>query len=956
MKLINAESEDARVKLIAGESAGLTLGVVQAVNDSAFAKVRKEPNKEVERIARIGLLLSEQLHDAREQARALLTIGMVSEVPAEKAAALTRGLELSEQIRDSELIVRFLIYTGDDTGSLDKRLQILERAVNIAHGAGLEKLEAGALGRIGNIYTMKADYQTARDFQSKALRIRERLHDRFDISVSLNNLGILNATQYDLDAAEDDFARSLEIDRSVGDRGATAQDLYNLGNVLTEKGNYALAMKQYYESLQISEEINDDGGIGAVATNIANLYNVLGNYQLARNYLDRASRIADQTGKTIPQYALANYGDSYKGEGNYVKAIEYYQRLLELKGKQDLKDSFAETLNAIGDCYVLMSDAPKARTYFQRAFEISRVTGNNFRSFQSLLGIAQTQLMLKDFPALLETAEEAKTHFTKLHGVREFPELYVLVGQAHQNLGQPNAAKQNYAKAIEIVEDLRAQIGGTASGKLGYFRDKLQPYHLMVDLLVSQGSFDEALRYVEAAKARTLVEALSPGKLKIERSMTESETAREQLFKNEMVSIRAMIEKLPETADQKQKSELQDRLSRKRLEFEDFRTRLYAAHPELKVHRGEFSPITLREVAQLLPDSRSAALEYIVGEEKVHLFVITKDNAGQPFLKVHSILIKQKALSAESESYRSKLANGALGFGDQGRKLYELLVEPAKVELSGKTNLVIIPDRTLWSVPFQALKPGANSFLAERVAISYAPSLTALRQMSIKDPRRRGEEELVAFGNPSLGKETSDSIKRVFMEESLEPLPESERLVSELKQMYRGRSKLFTGSAATEHAAKNEVSKYRVVQFATHAILNDASPMYSHIVLSRKGDDPNEDGLLEAWEMMDLDLHADLVILSGCDTARGRVSNGEGVIGMTWAMFVAGAPTTLASQWKVEASSTTELMLEFHRQLLKVKGISKAEALRQASLKLLRAGKYKHPSYWGGWVLMGNGS
>jgi CHAT domain-containing protein len=98
-----------------------------------------------------------------------------------------------------------------------------------------------------------------------------------------------------------------------------------------------------------------------------------------------------------------------------------------------------------------------------------------------------------------------------------------------------------------------------------------------------------------------------------------------------------------------------------------------------------------------------------------------------------------------------------------------------------------------------------------------------------------------------------------------------------------------------------------------------------------------------------------MVILSACETARGKLSSGEGVIGMSWALFIAGVPTTVASQWKVESSSTTDLMLEFHRQLLNGKQISKAEALRRASLKLLKTNQYKHPSYWAGFVIVGDG-
>jgi len=127
--------------------------------------------------------------------------------------------------------------------------------------------------------------------------------------------------------------------------------------------------------------------------------------------------------------------------------------------------------------------------------------------------------------------------------------------------------------------------------------------------------------------------------------------------------------------------------------------------------------------------------------------------------------------------------------------------------------------------------------------------------------------------------------------------------------------------------------------------------MYSQVVLARGVGDDGEDGLLEAWEIAQLDLKADLVILAGCETARGKISAGEGLIGLTWAIFVAGCPSTVVSQWKVEAQSTTELMIEFHRRLKQ--GSTKAEALRAAELKLLHNKKYAHPAYWAPFVLIG---
>lgn len=111
---------------------------------------------------------------------------------------------------------------------------------------------------------------------------------------------------------------------------------------------------------------------------------------------------------------------------------------------------------------------------------------------------------------------------------------------------------------------------------------------------------------------------------------------------------------------------------------------------------------------------------------------------------------------------------------------------------------------------------------------------------------------------------------------------------------------------------------------------------------------------------MKLDLKADLVVLSACETARGRVGAGEGVIGLTWALFVAGCPRTVVSQWKVESASTTELMVEFHRHLKSrisnpQPQLGAAQALRAASLKMLRGEKYRHPFYWAGFVVMGDG-
>jgi CHAT domain-containing protein len=323
--------------------------------------------------------------------------------------------------------------------------------------------------------------------------------------------------------------------------------------------------------------------------------------------------------------------------------------------------------------------------------------------------------------------------------------------------------------------------------------------------------------------------------------------------------------------------------------------------------------------------------------------------------------VKEEDLARQIEDFRSKLAARDLGFRPSAIKLYDLLLKPAAAQLRGKSNLVIAADDSLWDLPFQSLMIGANRFLIEEASIAYAPSFTVLREMT---KRHRDESSksvspnLLALGNPLVGQETVSRATARLRDEKLEPLPEAEQEVKALRQVYgASRSKVYIGADAREDRVKTEAAQAKILHFATHGMLNNNSPMYSHLALAQGG--ANEDGLLEAWELMQLDLKADLAVLSACETARGRIRAGEGMIGFSWAMFIAGVPSIVVSQWKVESAGTRDLMVNFHRGLNSTRSVTdklaKAEALRQAALKLMKNPETSHPFYWGGFVLVGDG-
>jgi CHAT domain-containing protein len=235
------------------------------------------------------------------------------------------------------------------------------------------------------------------------------------------------------------------------------------------------------------------------------------------------------------------------------------------------------------------------------------------------------------------------------------------------------------------------------------------------------------------------------------------------------------------------------------------------------------------------------------------------------------------------------------------------------------------------------------------MAVSYGPSLTALADI-LRRPRRADAPGVLAMGKGDFSALRAQP--GLALPSELTPLPDAERQVRQVQALYGSRATAYLGDEASEARFKRDAPGRAVLHLATHGVLDERSPLYSHVVLTPGRGAGGDDGLLEAWEILRLRLDAEVVVLSACDTARGRIAPGEGVIGMTWAFFAAGARALVVSQWQVEATSTTRLMTAFHRGLAEGR-VSKADALRAASLELLRTPEHAHPFYWAGFVLVG---
>jgi CHAT domain-containing protein len=482
----------------------------------------------------------------------------------------------------------------------------------------------------------------------------------------------------------------------------------------------------------------------------------------------------------------------------------------------------------------------------------------------------------------------------------------------------------------------------------------------MVDMLIASNKKDsdeQALGIAESAKARVLLDVFSAGRIDLAKVMSDREKEEEKKLNRQIVDLNNEIAQQngKGASDTVALKSLDEQLRSARIQYETFQDSLYAVHPELRTSRQKTTPAKLTDINSFL-NPTTAFLEYVVTDSRTYLLVLTESQvSGTPSLRAYPIAIGSNDITNRTRAFRDAITTQS-AFADDARELYDLLLKPAERQLNGKSSLCIVPDGILWDLPFQALEPKDGHYLLEDYAISYAPSLSVLKQMSVRKNSERPASSLLAFGNPAMSNEIAANIKTTFRGENLGPLPEAEIEVGALKDIWGSPfTRVLVGSNARKSVFRHEASKYSIIHLATHGILDDTSPMYSRLVMARAENDPTDDGLLEAREIMQLDLNADLVVLSACQTARGRIGAGEGMIGMSWAFFVAGVPSMVASQWKVNSAATAKLMVDFHKRLKaqSPQSQSKAAALQQASLNLMKDQRYRHPYFWAGFILMG---
>jgi CHAT domain-containing protein/Tfp pilus assembly protein PilF len=855
-------------------------------------------------------------------------------------------------------------------------------ALIAAHPDLAEPKLVSTMNEIAGRFYDRGDFEPALPMYQTVLAVAVQLHDQRGEGKAEHNIGITLSQLYRNEEALKHFDRAVALYDASGASTDKVSTLNAIGIRFHHTGDLNTAEPYLVRALNEAEKDHYDIGVAQSALNLGNLYRDTGRYRDAVRYLMRSLEIvsAKPGFERYQAMALNNIGGTYFEEHEFDLAISYHLKALDLKEKAHAPDfEIANSLNNLALDYQTKEEPEKALTYYARTLKLSegasvlktRVLALfNYGTLLHHLGrSAEAAVRLNEalemagrigdpsveFQVRVEMATIAVEEHRYEDAVRDgaaaadyarrenFPRVLVraddVLGVALQSLGRKAEAEAALEEAIKTVERLRAELPGERQALANFMSEEVIPYQHMILAQADNGHPELALAYSERSKARTLLDVLQSGGATVTKSMTVAERAREQQLAARVNLIQEQMaqESRRDVPNRRNLTALGTSLETARIEHRSFELELYAAHPELKVQRVAFDPFSPTDLAAGVPDTQTAMLEYAITDGSAFLFVVTKEASG-PVFRHYRIAAEKDALARDVLRFREQIAGRDLGYRRLGAALYQKLIEPAREQLRGKSTLIVVPDGVLWQLPFQALESRANRHLLEDYAIFYTPSLSVLHEMTKLHLSRQ-------IPQPKL----------MAVEATL--AADAKREIDGLRQVYGpGNIMVLSGAEADHDRIQEEAPKYEVLHISAHGVFQDRNPMESYLVLSKAG--KLEAGLLPAREMMNLNLHADMVVLAGCETGRGESGSGEGLIGMSWALFIAGSPATVASQWKVDAASTSDFMLAFHRRLRdssKARDNSKAKALQAAALSVMRNPQYRHPFYWSGFVLLGEG-
>ena len=904
----------------------------------ALAHARLTKNREAFAFAEQAAAIRRELGDRRGEAASLNAAGFAYEAVSDLPKAKERfeaALALHRREGDRAGEGRSLAGIGavlHRMGRNQEALECLEMARRIDVETGKPDGDVLTLRWIGNAWLGAGDRRKALEISQHALELARESGDRVEQGLLLNNIAVIFGYEGQWEKAIELFEEAAAIHAEGGRQAEEAAALLNIGTAWAQLGDHRRAIALFERALPISRALGDRGRELALLIYLGGSNRDLGENDAAMKYLNAGLEMSRQLGlKRFEAIALNHLARMVFMARRFEEALAHHEQLLRIhreagnaRGEANALINLAATLGSMGQC-------GPARARAVEGLALARQMEDRLYEGAALSGLARID---REEGRILDALEHANA-------------------------------------ALEIAESVRAT-SSAQQIRAAFLSSVRDQYELQVDLFMqlhrsapSAGFDAEALQASERARARGLLETLEEARAGIRDGADPALLEREQHVRkllNEKAAAQARL------LGGKPKPQQTAAMAR---EVEDLTGQLHQLEGQIRDsnprYRALVEPVvpSVEEIRQLLDDD-TVLVEYSLGDPRSYAWVVTRGSLRSFQLpnratidaaarRVHALLAARPSPKSELESALAELSR--------------IVVAPIAAELRAR-RVVIAAEGALQYVPFAALSASSSRepLIArhEIVAIPSAATLALLRRdqeaatpektlivladsvFSADDPRV--ERAKAAVRNGGAASDHRQSLER------MQRLPFTRLEADSIARLVPPASlkKALDFEASRDTAVGDEIRRYRIVHFATHAVLNSEHPELSGIVLSLfdRGGRP-QDGFVRLHDIYRLRLPAELVVLSACQTALGKEIKGEGLIGLTRGFMHAGAPRVVASLWKVDDRATAELMRRFYEGMLGPRRLRPAEALRAAQLEMSGSAMWRQPYFWAGFVLQG---
>ena len=806
----------------------------------------------------------------------------------------------------------------------DNALKAFNASLAINEEIGEDLNRGRELRRIGRIYYLRLNrFNDARKYFNRAYELFAELGQVDQQVESLLELGLVAEKEADFEQALKLYGRAQSMAEEAGLMPALAKSFLYQANSHWFQGNYQQAFRFQRQSLEIARKQGDKLQQAFILNTLGLIHWTLNDPKRALENLSQSLKLAEVSHSVLDvATAYNNIGLVHRKEKRYPESIEFFKKAL--KRDEQLKSKWGQgyTHRNMGMSLLRMGQLETAEEHLIRAVKLSRDIGNRTNMVKALLELGnlalerkQWDLAISSFRKTYELSEDINIKEVSWRALRG-------EGFAFIQLGKNEQAVESYKKAVSLVDALRSAIK-VEEFQNGFLTDKQDVYKELVLLLLNTGKIEESFQYAERAKSRSFIDLLGNQKISLKDDISRKLYETLKLQKQKIRKTEESLAVARSSSSEEDIKQLAEELVKARNGYQDLLINAKEQSPEISSF-VTVDAISLKRLQALLEDS-VALIEYLLTKNELVAWVVTKNS-----IEVARVPYEENKLNGLIADYRERIQKLA-PIEEQSKRLHSILIKPLEAFIKGKRTLGVVPHGHLHYISFSSLRD-EKGYLIEKYPLFYSPSASVMQYTFKESAKRSGDIKVLALGNPDLGDFNYD-------------LPLAEMEANAIKWDFPTVD-IFTREKATESWLHEHISEYQVIHIASHGEFDPINPLFSSLKLARSATD---DGNFEVNEVFGLDIKADIVTLSACQTGLGDIVGGDELVGLNRAFIYAGTHSILSSLWRVSDISTAVLIKHFYRNYGKE---NKAESLRKAQLLTKRL--YPHPSYWAGFNLTGD--